>query len=131
SVLGQTLTGDVTIARTVDSTGAPQIQLGLDNLVLKLGGDAANPILTVTQTAAHGSFTISSQGIVGQIGVTLAANIPGLSLPTPTSHTFNLELNTTQQNGGPFVRVDPTIDVTILGQTITGTFVFEQTNIPG
>jgi hypothetical protein len=115
TALGQTMTGDVTVAS--DGT------LTFANLVLKLGGTAASPLVTVT---GGGSLTISSSGISGTFSVGVAVNnLLGITLP---STGFSLAVNTTHSGGGPYIKVDPTgFDFTLLGVPIhADDIIFQQ-----
>ena len=90
NVLGQTVSGDVTIT---SQSGTVQIQLA--NLTAAFGGTAAAPVLSATQVGT-GGFVISSAGIAGSITVSLAlARVPGLAL----SGTFGLAIKTTSAGG--------------------------------
>ena len=126
TVLGQSLSGDVTVAT---GSTAGTLSLTLANLVLKLGGTADAPLVTVSQTG-NGSFILSSHGITGSIGVSVTVNgVPGLSfLPLPQNVGFTLDVNTDSTQGPRYLRVDPgPFDFTLAGVTVhADTVVLQQ-----
>ena len=124
SILGQTLTGDVTIAQ---QTGQP-LAITVANLAVAFGPAGGAPVLTATQTGGPAQFAISPAGIAGQIAMNVAlADVPGLAL----GGAFALQVNTTSAAAqglpaGPFVQVSATgATVTIIGQQLSGSVIIQ------
>ena len=131
TVLGQTITADVTITTGRDAHGQPVADIGLANLTATFGGAAGSPVLTVVQTSAPATLELSSAGIAGSIAVGLTlANVPGLAL---SATAFSLAINTTSAAAagvpaGPFLQVGATgASVAILGQSVTADITVTQT----
>src|SRR5207237_8040369 len=131
---GQRRHGNFTVTQTADASGAPVVALTMQGVVAKLGGTATAPILTATQSTATATFLLTSAGIVGHVGATIAINLPSVSL----SGSFDLKINTTgaAANGlpaGPYLRIEGNgVTLTALGQQLTASFTVEQaTNAQG
>ncbi len=141
TVLGQTLSGNISFDQTTTTAGAKVLTVAFSGVSLVLGGGL------VSVTNVSGAVLLNAQGLAGQVSGSLAVQ---LGTSVSGSANITLALNTTgvavQQtatvpNGmggtttinvnlpaGPFVRVeaDP-LSLTVLGQTLTGNFTFEQT----
>ena len=153
SLLGQTLSGNLDF---VDDTTDHVIAIGVTDMVLTLG-PAGSPIITAT---ANGFLVIGPAGIAGSLTAALTTSFDsnvisftGLSATLTINETGQLVTRTFNGLGsspttvslvaGRYVRVDlgadPTttggaaspISVTLLGQTISGHFWFEQLVVPG
>ena len=149
TIAGQTLTGDFAFQRVTDSNNAVQTEVAAANVGLSLGS-GSNPFVKVTN--GQGGFLIipntpghTDGGLAGSISATVALNIPGVAL----SGTFALAINNTASAvnqtitvgsgsvtinvpSGPYVRVTATgASLTILGQTLSGNFSFEQATANG
>src|SRR5262249_2118936 len=129
NILGQTLTTDLSLARSADG-----LSLTASNAQLSLSDGNGNvssrgpPFLQLTNGA--GSLDISSSGVSGGLSGTVALSLPGVSL----GGTFELLLNTTAQpattelNGsstslpaGPYFKLTGTgASITVGGQTLSG-----------
>ncbi|HEX4525985.1 MAG TPA: VCBS repeat-containing protein, partial [Gaiellaceae bacterium] len=116
NVFGQSLHGNVTITRNA----AGSIDVAASGIVVKLGGSAATPILTATQTAGTATFTISSTGITGSIGATLALTVPGVSLGGTFTLTVDSAHSLFRLAGTSGVHLD------VFGQSLTGDFTIER-----
>ena len=118
-VLGQTLSGDFTVQSATGTT-----TISVRNAALRLGTGTTD---VVSITNANGTFTITTGlGIAGTIAGTVAVNVPGISI----GGTLSLAIDT--RPGTPFVRVGGTgLTLTVLGQSISGDFSFEQTTVGG
>ena len=127
-----TLTGNF----AVEQSGS-QVSIAATNVSLGLGNGAQN---LVSITGGSGFFVITSSGLAGTLSGTLTANVPGVSF----GGSFQVAINTTgaavntQFNvdssrislnlpAGKFVQVVGTgVTLTVLGQTLTGDFTFQQ-----
>ena len=90
-ILGQTLSGTVTVTRQVVG-GVAQTAIQTSGLTGIFGGTTAAPVLTATQHGALANFLITPSGIAGSIAMDVAlAPVPGVAL----TGTFSLDVNTT------------------------------------
>ncbi len=128
TVLGQVLKGDLVLTRTTDATGAT-VRIDAANLVVKLGGTSAAPLVTVTQTpATTATFVLSAAGIAGSFAGSVALALPGATL----SGAVSLKVNTTGAAtlglpAGPYLRVEATnLKLNLLGQELAADLVLEQ-----
>ncbi|MDA8439896.1 MAG: hypothetical protein M0Z51_13690, partial [Propionibacterium sp.] len=112
SVLGQSLSGDFTVARSGSPT--PTIAVTMANVVLTLGGTTAAPLFTATQTSG-GTFTLSGGAISGSIGVAITLAVPGVSLTGPVTITFDTST-------GSFSVGGTGLALSVFGQTLSGSF---------
>ena len=119
-VLGQTLSGDFTVQSATGTT-----TINVRNAALRLGTGTTD---VVSITNANGTFTITAgSGIAGTLAGTVAVNVPGISI----SGTLSLAIDT-RPGTGPYLRVGgTTLVLTVLGQSISGDFSFEQTTVGG
>ncbi|MEA2959558.1 MAG: large repetitive protein, partial [Alphaproteobacteria bacterium] len=137
-VLGQTMSGDFTFAR---STGAITLTAAHAGFVLAdpdAGPGARGPPLAQVSNA-NGTVVLSSAGVAGALGGTVALGIDGVSL---SAGRFLVLINTTTAAAtladpadatktvalpsGPYVRVAATgATLAIAGQSLTGDFSFE------
>ena len=129
-IAGQILRGDIELRRSTNAAGQVTTQVKLENVVVRLGGTAASPIVTITQNGP-GTFIVSPAGIAGALGVAVQVTVPGVSL----TGTFALQINTTTTAqtvstvalpAGPFLRVSGTGRLAVLGQELSGSFAVEQ-----
>ena len=120
-VLGQRLSGDVTITRTV-SGGTPTLAITTANLVLALGGTPSAPLLTATQVAGTtGTFTVTSTGVTvmtGSVSVTVALAVPNVALTGTVTIAFDTAASTFSLGG--------TAQLVVSGQSLSGTFALDQ-----
>ncbi|MCX5669737.1 MAG: hypothetical protein NTU94_00230, partial [Planctomycetota bacterium] len=142
-ILGQHLQGDFAFERTTDSSGAALVRVAAANVGLSLGNGSQEFVKVANGT---GSFLLTSAGLAGRIGATVSVTIPGVSV----SGSLALEINQTGVQvdeqitvgstlvtlalpAGPFLRVTGIgVNIDILGQRLSGNFVFEQkTNTAG
>ena len=154
SVEGLSLTGDIGFAYDGTSFtvqfGSSALPNGTtassaDDVVLGLGpstGTAPNLQYPVLVTIPSGSLTLSSAGVFGEFAATAALNVPGFS----SSVTGQVQVNTTSASqtasGDPLLpnsfALQVTIPVnaatgqglTILGQSLSGSFSFSQQTLP-
>ena len=126
TIAGQQLTADLTIEKInrTSPTAVNTLTIAFANVSLRLG-PVGNPVVVVSN--GEGSFTIATGGgIVGEMSVDLALNVPGATL----SGTFSLQLNTTgAEVDGIAVGVKVTGEDVVLGiagQRLTGSFTVEQ-----
>ena len=129
-ILGQTLSGNFGF----DQTTAGDISIAASNVSLSLGGGA------VSITNGTGALLIGSTGLAGEISGTVGVTIPGVSF----AGNFKVGINTTAAAvsksfelgddeivlnlpAGPYLRVEGEgVNLTILGQTLSGNFIFER-----
>ena len=110
SVLGQTLSGDITVLATTGST--PSLAITLANGSVSLGGGI------LAASALTGSLTVTSTDVSGSLSGTVALALPGVSL---TAQTISVSVDTATHT----VSVSGTgLTATIAGQTISGDFSF-------
>ncbi|MCW5953214.1 MAG: hypothetical protein KIT69_13245, partial [Propionibacteriaceae bacterium] len=109
-------------------TRAGTTTLRLRNSVLRLGGTASAPVLTVSQPAGGtGSFVFGPNGVSGSLAVTLTFAAPGVGLEGAVA----IEIDTNPAAPKLIVRGDD-LELTVLGQVITADITFEQvTNAAG
>ncbi len=135
TVAGQSLRGDFTFEQ--QTVGAAKIvRVAAANVVLSLGGPPA--ILTTT---GGGNFLITPAGFAGELTVSVVASIPDVSFSgsfklrinhttAAVNQTFRIGAvpNTLTLPAGPFIRIEGTlVSLGVLGQSVTGNFVIEQT----
>ena len=116
TVLGQTLTGDLTITRSTDAAGRAILTVDGRNLALVLGSGTTTA--TITQ---HGSATlvVAPTGVKASIGVDVAVSVPGVTV------SGNVALVIDSATG--YLKATGTgLDLNVLGQRIHGSFTFEQ-----
>ena len=116
-VLGQTLTGDLTITRTTDAAGRTTLRLVGEHLALVMGAGAATASFTQNGSA---ELTIGPAGITARLGVDVALSVPGVEV----GGTVHLVLDSAR---GHVSATGPTVTLSVLGQTLSGAFIFEQT----
>ena len=95
NVLGQSLTGDVTVVK--DTTGTT---VQVRNATLNLGGGL------VAVTAASADLTVTAEGVFGVVTGTVGVTVPGVAF-TGTA-TITAEVNTTTTRPLPRWHVDGT-----------------------
>ncbi|PYQ02014.1 MAG: hypothetical protein DMF83_24450, partial [Acidobacteria bacterium] len=140
TILNQTLSGQFAFSQNAD--GSFSVTLSPDagpasDVVLNLGdgkdttGDGTPDVFPVTVTIASGSLTLAKTGLYGFVTATPTINVTGFSLAT----TVSLRINTTANPvtvgtiliPANSVRVEASpATLTVLGQSLTGNFVFEQ-----
>ena len=108
SVLGQTLSGDITVTVTTGAT--PSVAIALKNGAISLGGGLAGVTgltgsLTITQTDVNGA--LAGAVTVNATGVSLSAAAVSVTIDTATA-AFSVSATN--------------LTATIAGQTITGDF---------
>ncbi|CAB5080406.1 hypothetical protein D3OALGB2SA_510, partial [Olavius algarvensis associated proteobacterium Delta 3] len=126
TIAEQTMTGDVAITQTTDGLGRTVLLVAIEHLTVRLGRTNGSAILEVTATS--GEFMFTEDGTAGSLeNVSVALNVPGARL----EGTFHLRINTTPDPvdglpAGPYLRVEgEQVQLSILGQTLNGTFAFE------
>ncbi|OQY08208.1 MAG: hypothetical protein B6I22_01165, partial [Desulfobacteraceae bacterium 4572_123] len=147
TVLGQTLTGNFGFGvLTLDPDGTPGneddsrvIEISADSVSLSLG-QAGGSSLDVTD--GQGTFIYTSDGLTGVLSAFVAADIPGVEFQGAMGigiNTTGSEVTFTTGNdvdvtlaAGPFLRITGTdIELDILGQTLSGSFIFEMAAADG
>ena len=119
TILGQTLSGDVTIARTVVG-GTPTLTITTANLALRLGGSSGSALLTATQvTGTTGTFTVAAGALSGSIAVAVTVAVPNVALTGSIAVTFNTA-------NGTFTLAGTGLTLTAFGQSLGGDFVIDQ-----
>ncbi len=132
AVLGQTLSGDFSFTRSAEG-----LRIGAANVQLSLG-DGATPVVQLTNGV--GELLVTSTGLAGGFGGTVALNVPGVQV----AGTFDLLVNTTPTAvagpfalsggrsiasipAGPYLKLTGTgVSLTIAGQTLSGDFSIER-----
>ncbi|NMM34119.1 MAG: hypothetical protein HHJ13_09000, partial [Phycicoccus sp.] len=138
SVLGQTVTGDVTFEQVTTTAGATVVRLGLAGVGLALG--------PLTASNGTGLFVIAPAGLAGALSVQFA--VAGTA-PFTLGGNLELQVNTTTARvtetlavgagtvsidvpAGPYLRLAGTgITLGILGQSLRGDFAFERATAAG
>lgn len=138
-MLGQVLRGNFAFDKVTTGASAGSIRVAASGVSLNLGGDA------VRVADAAGFFLLSPTGMAGSISGTVSLTVPGVNF----AGNFAVEINTTaasvdetiqvggqtltlQLTAGPFVRVTGEgVTLSVLGQTLTGNFSFEQVTAAG
>ena len=118
TVLGQTLTGDLTLTRSNDAAGRPVVRIVAENLALVLGSGATTA--TFTQTGTDPAvIVVSADGVVANIEMSVALSVPGLAF----DGDLGLELDT----AAGYLKVTGTdIELDVLGQTLSADVTVEQ-----
>jgi hypothetical protein len=138
TVLGQTLTGNISFEQLVSTGGERLVKIALSQVTLGLG-DGTTDILSLTIN--NGALLVTNAGLAGQVSVAMAVHLTGFDVQGTAvlavnttglliSETFEVggETLTLDLPKGPYVRVEVNnAAVTILGQTLSGNLVFEQT----
>src|SRR5262249_22987450 len=128
--------------RVSKTDGAAVTRVAAANVHFALG-DGTNTFLEIT--AGQGGFLIGANGLAGGVSGTVHVANPGVALAGPlevpinetadvVSGTFLVGDQTVLINlpAGPFLRIAGTnVNATILGQTLSGDFVFEKTTSNG
>ncbi|MDB2673704.1 hypothetical protein N9Y81_01985, partial [Akkermansiaceae bacterium] len=141
NIAGQTISGDFRF-----TIGQDLIEIGVSDLRAAFGGtsrNAQNELVTeeyVILTSPASTFRYTPAGFAGVIDGTLQFNLPtpdvdfgdGVSAKleintTPTSQTLDVGGTDVTLPAGQFLRITASLDVTIFGQELSGTFSFEQT----
>ncbi len=129
SLLGQTLTGNVSFGRITSGPNTGSLSVTASGIGLSLGGGA------VRVQDAGGTLLMTPTGLAGDLGGSVALNIPQVS----AGGSFRIRLNTTalavndpglglSLPGGPYVQVSGTGgDLDVLGQRLSGDFAIERT----
>ncbi|PYN91696.1 MAG: hypothetical protein DMD91_33745, partial [Candidatus Rokuibacteriota bacterium] len=138
TVLGQTLTGNFAFERITRADQTSAISLVVSNATFSLKADARS---IVALTSGQGAFLVTSAGVAGEIRGAIALDVPGA---VSLRGDFGLRINNTNAAvherltvgldsfdldlpAGPYVRVQGDgVVLTVLGQTLTGNFAFEQ-----
>ncbi|MEQ1861602.1 MAG: LEPR-XLL domain-containing protein, partial [Chthoniobacteraceae bacterium] len=129
AVMGQTLSGNFAIEQT---TGL--VRVGLSNVSLSLGSGLVNV------TNGSGFLLLTTAGVAARFGGTVAVTVPNVAF----SGAFTVEINNTfdavnqsiavgggvqtlSLPAGPFLRVTgEDVSLRVVGQTLRGSFTFEQ-----
>ena len=110
SVVGQTITGDLTVV--VTGGGTPSFSLSLANGSLSLAGGI------ISSTALTGSLTLTSTDVSATLIGTLGINAPGISVNAQS-------IGVTFDSATSALTVAATgLTATIAGQTVSGDFAF-------
>ena len=143
--LGQSLSGNFAFEQATDAGGDRVVRLAGTEVSLSLG-DGETDYVSVSDGQALFLLSRAQDGqtVAGVVSGTVVVDIPGVSV----AGTLLFELNqgtdpvneTIQINGeqqeislplGPFVRVAGTsVELTVLGQHVSGDFVFQKTGDP-
>ena len=115
-VLGQTLTGDLTVTRSLDAAGRAVLRIDAQRLALVLGSGATTA--TLTQSGAA-TLTVGPTGVSADLGVAVGISVPGVTV----AGTVRLVMDSAT---GYLKASGPSVDLNVLGQRIRGAFVFEQ-----
>ncbi len=136
-VAGQALSGNIFFELTTDASGKTAVIVGISNGSVTLAGGA------VSASQITGVLEFSPGAIAGTLSAAVAVTITGVSL----TGTFTVTMNSgpaavadSYEVGGTMVSLNvpagPTFEVqvtnaslTIAGVTLTGSFLFEQTQI--
>ena len=117
TIAGQTLTGDLTVTRSVDAAGRSTLTLVGQNLRLVLGSGAST--VTLTQNGAA-TLVLTPSGMTADLGVDVAVSVPNVAV----TGTVTLHVDTA---AGVLRASGTTVHLAVLGQTLDGSFAFEQT----
>src|SRR5256712_8960290 len=134
TILDQTLSGQFAFSQNADGS----FSVALTGVTLNLGdgtdttGDGHPDVFPVSVTIATGALTLADTGLYGV--VTATVSVPALGLSTTVSVRINTTANPVDHDGNPStplipahsVRVEASATLTVLGQTLTGNFAFEQ-----
>ncbi|MCD4726831.1 MAG: hypothetical protein K8R46_04165, partial [Pirellulales bacterium] len=148
SIFGQTLSGNFSFEQITRSDGERLVKLAFTDVSLSLGGDGTPEGAILHVEVPNGAFLVSTGGMAGAFEASVTLNVDSELLSGELK--FNLQVNTTgfavnenfevdgttfdlSLSAGPFVRVEVTGQeegqpavINILGQEITGNFVFER-----
>ncbi len=142
TILGQTLGGDFSFERVTGADGLPVTAIAARNVTFTLGSGSYG----VKLTHGTGAFLVTSAGIAGELSGTVALTLPaGVSFTGDFAlavNNTNAAVSTSFQVGGesitldlvagPYLRVEGTgVELSILGQTLTGNFAFERVHSLG
>jgi hypothetical protein len=153
TIAGQTLSGDFSFEQVQKAPGQKVIKIAIANAELHLG-DGTTDFVVVS--AGTGSFLVTPAGLAGQLSAELEVKLPGIDVDGKVTVAINntnaavnelftigsgadaIEINLALP-AGPYVRVEVAgrnvgepATLTVLGQTLTGNFAFEQvTNAAG
>ena len=119
SVLGQELTGDLTLTRSADAAGRPVLTIDAQNLALVLGAGSAKATFTQNGTA---QLVVGPTGVVADIGMDVALSVPGVTV------TGTLRLNLDTAAGYVKVTGDD-VFLGVLDQSLTTDLTFEQVTV--
>ncbi len=146
TVSGQSLLANFALERFTKSDGTVLLRVGATNVQLHLKADPAGPDVA-SLTDGEGFFVVSSAGLAGRIGGTLAITIPGGA--ADFTGTFTLAINNTPVAvnesfvvagktislvlpSGPYVRVEGMgVSLRVAGQVLGGDFAFEKVTTTG
>ncbi|HRA75297.1 MAG TPA: hypothetical protein PLE12_03570, partial [Propionicimonas sp.] len=116
TVLGQTLRGDLAIEQAAGTT-----TLAFSDVSLRLGDGSSDLVLL---SGGTGSFTTSATGLGGQLQVSVALTLPGVTLTGAVSLAVDTATNSFRIGGQD-------LSLTVGGQTIAGTFWISQSGPAG
>ncbi len=122
TLLQQSLSGDFTFEQTLDSSGNRLVKLSVANAALTLGG--STPVVSITN--GRGNLLITSAGLDGSIGGTVAVNVPGVTL----GGTLQAQFNTLTAPVTQSITIGNTYTVTFAGGTAP-TLTADGTNLSG
>ena len=134
TIAGQTLTGNFAIERATLADGTAVTRIAASNVSVDLLGNGTPGSGVVSVANAHGVLVIANGALSGKVSGDVA--IAPLSY---SGKDFTVEFNTGKTavkqsidvNGetfaldlpaGPFFRIDPTVSLTLGGQTFSGQF---------
>jgi hypothetical protein len=146
TILGQRLQGDFAFEKITSVTNGVTrnvIRIAAANVSMGLGNGTTDYVVV---EHGSGSLIVTSAGIAGQVSAEISIqNIPGVAF----SGAFSLYINNTRQAvnetftvggetvamalvAGPYLRVEgDDVVLTVLGQTLSGNFSFEQITTTG
>ena len=139
SILGQTLTADVTVLQTTDGSGASVLSVAIANGSLTIGGGA------VSLSAVNGLVMVTAAGVAGTLSATVSL---AASTAITLGGTFTVAVNTTSKAindslpvgagtetlslpAGPYLQLTATnATLTVAGQTLSGDISISQASLP-
>ena len=140
TVVGQTLSGNVSFEQATRADGSKVVRVAASGVTLNLGGDGTPGNELVRVRDGSGLFVVTPGGLAGRVSATVALNVPGVAF----TGAFVIEVNNTTAAvaetftvgatsatltlpAGPYLRVSGTgVQLSVAGQTLTGNFALEQ-----
>jgi hypothetical protein len=143
NVAGQTLNGDFIIELVKDASGNDLVRVATSGVTMNIGDGAVNV------SSSLGLFLIGESFVAGSFDGTATFSITGFTFTSPSvkveinsgsspiNETFTIASTSVPLNlpAGPFLRVVAVVEdanpIDIAGNTLTGTFAFDQITRPG
>ena len=135
TIAGQSVTGDFSVSQFTKLgpnnklTADTRTRITIANLALRIGTDQRD---FVTVSNGNGVLELTSPGVFGHIGATVAVNIPGITV----GGTFDVRINTTTGRRRPrtawrstagFAVKGTNVFLEAFGQRLSGNFTFTKT----